>query len=131
MIKTATIDIKTKIVTDIKREQTPQEVEQSALAAAQIEAEAQSATVATDIQTKLLSTIDNLKADLGTSVDPAGSTTINAILNQTNANINSSAATYIKSIARFMRTSNKAEIRAIRLLLRELSEADTLDEQPE
>ena len=83
--------------------------------------------VKADIESKLLSMVDGLKADIGTTADPAGNATINAILNQTNTIINASAATYIKSLARFMRSSHRAEIRAIRLLIRELSSDDALD----
>lgn len=92
--------------------------------AAKLQAEAEVVTE-TDIRTKLLIQINTLKTDLGASTDPAGSTTINAILNQTNSVINASPATYIKALARIMRTNQKADIRDIRLILRDLSEPDT------
>lgn len=79
----------------------------------------------TDIRTKLKVQIATLQTDLGSSTDAAGSTTINAILNQTNAQINASAATYIKALARIMKTNQKADIRDIRLMIRELSAPDT------
>lgn len=132
MIKTVSLDIKTRKIIETEREQTLDEITQSIASALEIEKLAAEAVAQTDLQAKPLSMIAGLKADLGSGLDPAGSTTIGATLNQTNANINSSPATYIKSLARFMRSSHKAEIRAIRLLLRELSSVDDLDsDQPE
>lgn len=78
-----------------------------------------------NIRAKLKAQIATLQADLGASTDAAGSTTLNAILNQTNAVINASAATYIKALARIMKTNQKADIRDIRLMLRDLSTPDT------
>ena len=77
-----------------------------------------------DIEQKLRDTLAALQADIGTSSD-TGSSTIAGILNATNSTINSSPATYIKSLSRMMGRNHRADIREIRLLLRELATADT------
>lgn len=79
----------------------------------------------TDIRAKLQGMIAGLETDLGKTTDPAGTGTLNAILNQTNALINANAATYIKALAHIVRSNQRADIRAIRLILRNLTAPDT------
>lgn len=76
-------------------------------------------------RTKLHSTLDVLLAEIGAS-DVVNSTTCNGIINTTNATINGSPATYIKALARMMKTNHRADIRDIKLILRELSTRDDL-----
>ena len=78
----------------------------------------------TDIETKLRDTMASLQADIGTNTDTT-SATIGGILGASNSTINSSPATYIKSLARMVQRNHRADIREIRLLLKDLATADT------
>lgn len=76
------------------------------------------------LQDRVREDIATLKELIGPADAAAGSTTINAILNQTNATINSSAATYVKAIARNQRNIAKAVVRLDRLVSRTLDSTE-------
>lgn len=74
-----------------------------------------------DKLTKALADLDTL---VGTQADPAGTTSLQAIKNQTNATINSGPAPYVKSLADGLITVARALKRDIRLDLQTLDSAD-------
>ncbi len=77
----------------------------------------------TDLETKLKTALVDLLTEIGTSTDTT-SATLRGILNTANATINSKPSEYIKALAKFMISNHKADIREIKLLLRELSVKD-------
>lgn len=77
-----------------------------------------------DLEAKLQDTIATLQAEIGAN-DATDSKSLNGITNTSNSTINSSPATYIKSLARTLKTNHRADIRDIRLILRALAKPDT------
>jgi len=74
-----------------------------------------------DIEQKLFTIMADLRTEIGTSTDTTQAT-ITGILNTPNATINSKPSDSIKQLARMLRTNHRADIREIKLLIKELSE---------
>lgn len=77
-----------------------------------------------DLEVKLLAMADVLRTEIG-ATDDVSNSSLNGIINTPNATINGSPASYIKALARAMKTNHRADIREIKLMLRELDVADT------
>lgn len=87
------------------------------------------APTATDIVsaallTKLTTALADLDTLIGSQADPAGTTSLQAIKNQTNATINAGPAPYVKALADGLITVARALKRDIRLDLQTLDSAD-------
>ena len=84
--------------------------------------QANKAVTSTDLRAR----IDSLRAEIGPKPADAvaGMTSINAMLKTPNADVNASSARYIMAILRWLRSSKRAEIGTILMVL---GEHDTTD----
>ena len=87
-----------------------------------VQAERNRTTTSTDLRAR----IDSLRAEIGPKPADAvaGMTSINAMLKTPNADVNASPARYIMAILRWLRSSKRAEIGTILMVL---GEHDTTD----
>lgn len=82
------------------------------------------AVVSDALLTKLTAALADLDTLIGTQADPAGTTSLRAIKNQTNATINAGPAPYVKALADGLITVARALKRDIRLDLQTFDSAD-------
>ena len=88
-----------------------------------VQAERNRTTTSADLRAR----IDTLRAEIGPKPADAvaGMTSINAMLKTPNADVNASPARYIMAILRWLRSSKRAEIGTILMVLGEHATTDT------